>query len=304
MYDILMIGGGPAGLTAGIYACRGGLKAAVIEKMFAGGQVATTYELDNIPGFSETISGVDYAMKLQDHAAKFNVETIYGDVTKLELEGDVKRVYLGEEVYEAKTIVLAMGAVPSALNVDGENKLRGKGVSYCATCDGAFFKGGITAVIGGGDVAVEDALYLARFCEKVYLIHRRDELRANKTLQKKLFAEKKIEPIWNSKISSINGQDKVSSITVESVDSQDSREVIVDGVFIAVGSMPQSQIVKGIVNTDEKGSIITDQEMKTNIDGVFAAGDIRQKPLRQIITAEADGATAAFCAEQYILNKE
>lgn len=304
MYDILMIGGGPAGLTAGIYACRGGLKAAVIEKMFAGGQVATTYELDNIPGFSETISGVDYAMKLQDHAAKFNVETIYGDVTKLELEGDVKRVYLGDEVYEAKTIVLAMGAVPSALNVDGENKLRGKGVSYCATCDGAFFKGGITAVIGGGDVAVEDALYLARFCEKVYLIHRRDELRANKTLQKKLFAEKKIEPIWNSKVSSINGQDKVSSITVESVDSQDSREVIVDGVFIAVGSMPQSQIVKGIVNTDEKGSIITDQEMKTNIDGVFAAGDIRQKPLRQIITAEADGATAAFCAEQYILNKE
>lgn len=304
MYDILMIGGGPAGLTAGIYACRGGLKAAVIEKMFAGGQVATTYELDNIPGFSETISGVDYAMKLQDHAAKFNVETIYGDVTKLELEGDIKKVYLGDEVYEAKTIVLAMGAVPSALNVDGENKLRGKGVSYCATCDGAFFKGGITAVIGGGDVAVEDALYLARFCEKVYLIHRRDELRANKTLQKKLFAEKKIEPIWNSKVSGINGQDKVSSITVESVDSQDSREVIVDGVFIAVGSMPQSQIVKGIVNTDEKGSIITDQEMKTNIDGVFAAGDIRQKPLRQIITAEADGATAAFCAEQYILNKE
>lgn len=304
MYDILMIGGGPAGLTAGIYACRGGLKAAVIEKMFAGGQVTTTYELDNIPGFSETISGVDYAMKLQDHAAKFNVETIYGDVTKLELEGDIKKVYLGEEVYEAKTVVLAMGAVPSSLNIPGETELRGKGVSYCATCDGAFFKSGITAVIGGGDVAVEDALYLARFCEKVYLIHRRDELRANKTLQKKLFAEKKIEPIWNSKVSSINGQDKVSSITVGSVDGEDSREVIVDGVFIAVGSMPQSQIVKGIVNTDEKGSIITDQEMRTNINGVFAAGDIRQKPLRQIITAEADGAIAAFCAEQYILNKE
>ncbi len=304
MYDILMIGGGPAGLTAGIYACRGGLKAAVLEKMFAGGQVATTYELDNIPGFSETISGVDYALKLQDHAAKFNVETIMDDVTKMELEGDIKKIYCGNKVYEAKTVVLAMGAVPSPLNVPGENQLRGKGVSYCATCDGAFFRDGVVAVVGGGDVAVEDALYLARFCKKVYIIHRRDELRANKTLQNKLFAEKKIEPIWNSKITKINGQDKLASVTIENVDGTGSREVELNGLFIAVGNIPQSEAVKGLIDMDEKGSIITDQEMKTNIAGVFAAGDIRKKPLRQIITAEADGATAAFCAEQYILNKE
>ena len=304
MYDVLMIGGGPAGLTAGIYACRGGLKAAVLEKMFAGGQVATTYELDNIPGFSETISGVDYALKLQDHAAKFNVETIMDDVTKMELEGDIKKIYCGDKVYEAKTVVLAMGAVPSPLNVPGENKLRGKGVSYCATCDGAFFKDGIVAVVGGGDVAVEDALYLARFCKKVYIIHRRDELRANKTLQNKLLAEKKIEPIWSSKITKINGEDKLASVTVENVNGTDSRDVELNGLFIAVGNIPQSEAVKGVVDMDEKGSIITDQEMRTNIAGVFAAGDIRKKALRQIITAEADGATAAFCAEQYILNKE
>lgn len=304
MYDVLMIGGGPAGLTAGIYACRGGLKAAVIEKMYAGGQVTQTYELDNIPGFGETISGVDYAMKLQDHAAKFNVETIYGEVTKMEIEGDVKRIFCGDEVYEAKTVVLAMGAVPRLLNAPGENELRGKGVSYCATCDGAFFKDKVTAVVGGGDVAVEDALYLARFCKKVYIIHRRDELRANKTLQNKLFAENKIEPIWSSVVTKINGQDKVTSVTVESVDDKNTKDVEIDGIFIAVGNTPQSQDVKGIVEMDEKGSIITNEEMKTNVPGVFAAGDIRKKPLRQIITAEADGATAAFCAEQYILHKE
>lgn len=303
MYDILIIGGGPAGLTAGIYACRGGLKAAVIEKMYAGGQVTNTYELDNIPGFSETISGVDYAMKLQDHAAKFNVETIYADVTKMELEGDVKKIYCGDTVYEAKTVVLAMGAVPSPLGVTGENELRGKGVSYCATCDGAFFKDKVTAVIGGGDVAVEDALYLARFCTKVYIIHRRDELRANKTLQNKLLSEKKIEPIWSSKVTKIIGDDKVKAIAVETIDGKDARDVEVDGVFIAVGNIPQSQAVKDIIEMDQRGAIITDQEMKTNIPGVFAAGDIRQKPLRQIITAEADGAVAAFCAEQYILHK-
>lgn len=304
MYDVLMIGGGPAGLTAGIYACRGGLKAAVIEKMYAGGQVTQTYELDNIPGFSETISGVDYAMKLQDHAAKFNVETIYGEVTKMEIEGDVKRIFCGDEVYESKTVVLAMGAVPRLLNAPGENELRGKGVSYCATCDGAFFKDKVTAVVGGGDVAVEDALYLARFCKKVYIIHRRDELRANKTLQNKLFAENKIEPIWSSVVTKINGKDKVTSVTVENVDGKDTKDVEIDGIFIAVGNTPQSQDVKGIIDMDEKGSIITNEEMKTNVPGVFAAGDIRKKPLRQIITAEADGATAAFCAEQYILHKE
>lgn len=300
MYDIVIIGGGPAGLTAGLYAGRGGMKALIIEKMFTGGQAATTYEIDNYPGFDQTISGPDLVMKMEAHAKKFGTELVYEDVVEVDLDSTVKLIKTTSNVYHAKAVILSMGANPKELGLEKEKKLRGAGVSYCATCDGAFFRDKVTAVVGGGDTAVEDALFLSRFCPKVYLIHRRGELRAAKVLQDAIMANDKIEFLWNSTVENIIGEEAVEGVTVKDIKTGQSQDIKIEGLFVAVGNVPNSEIVKGKVETNAAGYIVTDEGMLTNKFGVFAVGDVREKTLRQVITAAADGAIAAYAAERYI----
>ncbi len=300
MYDMIIIGGGAAGLTAGLYGGRGGLKTLIIEKMFAGGQAATTYEVDNYPGFHESISGPDLAMKMEAHAKKFGAEIIQEDVIDIDVDSKIKKVTTAKGTYEAKVLILTMGANPRELGLPKEKKFRGAGVSYCATCDGAFYRDRAAAVIGGGDTAIEDAIFLSRFCTKVYLIHRRDQLRAAKVLQDVAFANDKIEFIWDSVVEEIQGENNVEGIRIKNVKTNDEKELKLDGVFVAVGVVPSSDLVIDKVATSSSSYIITDDSMQTNKAGVYAAGDIREKILRQVITAAADGATAAFAADRYI----
>ncbi|MGE4282376.1 MAG: thioredoxin-disulfide reductase [Clostridia bacterium] len=300
MYDIIIIGGGAAGLTAGLYAGRGGLKALLIEKMFVGGQAATTYEVDNYPGFNEGISGPDLAMKMEAHAKKFGIEIVYEDVIDIDVESIKKLVKTNKNVYQAKALVLAMGANPKELGIEKERRLRGAGVSYCATCDGAFYRDKTVAVVGGGDTAVEDALFLARFCPKVYLIHRRDSLRAAKVLQDAAAENDKIEFVWDSTIEKILGEEQVEGIVVKNLKTNKIENLNIEGLFVAIGVVPNSELIKEKVETNGAGYIITDETMQTNKFGVFAAGDIREKLLRQIVTAAADGAIATYAVERYI----
>jgi len=302
MYDVIIIGSGPAGMAAGIYAGRAGLKTLIIEKMFAGGQAATTYEVENYPGF-ESITGPELAMKMEAHAKKYGADTIYGDVTKVELNGDIKKAWTGETEYTARAIILAMGAKPRELEVVGERRLRGSGVSYCATCDGAFFRGKEVAVIGGGNVAVEDALYLSQFCLDVFLIHRRSEMRADKTLQIALLKNKKIKPIWNTLVEEINGENCVEELLLSNTVSSEKANLAVSGIFVAIGTIPDSGLVSKQLKLTETGHIQTDEDMQTGIEGVFAVGDIRKKTLWQIVTAVADGAIAANMVAKYIATK-
>jgi thioredoxin reductase (NADPH) len=300
MYDIIIIGGGAAGLTAALYAGRGGLKALIIEKMFVGGQAATTYEVDNYPGFNERISGPDLVMKMEAHAKKFGAEIKYEDVVDVDVDSIVKTVKTNKSVYEAKVLILAMGANPKELGLDKEKKFRGAGVSYCATCDGAFYRDKEVAVVGGGDTALEDALFLARFCPKVYRIHRRDAFRAVKVLQDAVLENDKIEPVWDSTVEEILGEDQVEGIKVKNLKTNETKDLKVEGLFVAIGVVPNSGLIVKKVETNNVGYIITDENMQTNKFGVFAAGDIREKILRQIVTAAADGAIATYAAERYI----
>ena len=292
MYDILIIGAGPAGLSAAIYAVRAGLSVAVFEKMFAGGQVVSTYEIENYPGMVDALTGPDLAYKLEAHARKFNVPIIYEEIVELSLEGDKKIVRTAKGEYSAAGIILAMGANPKPLGLPREKQLIGSGVGYCATCDGAFFANKDVAVVGSGNTAVEDALFLARFCNKVYLIHRRDILRADNILVKRIAAEPKIQVIQDSIVTEIHGE-KVESLTIENVKTGFVENLDVRALFVAVGTAPKTDIVKGLVNMTPSGHIITDENMRTNVAGVYAAGDIRDKLLRQVITAVSDGAIAA-----------
>ncbi len=302
MVDVIIIGSGPAGMAAGIYAGRAGLRTLIIEKMFAGGQAATTYEVGNYPGF-ESISGPDLVMKMEAHAKKYGAETVYADVTRVELKGDVKKVWAGEIEYQSRTIILAMGAMPRELGIDGERRLRGAGVSYCATCDGAFFRGKEVAVVGGGNVAVEDALYLSQFCTEVFLIHRRKEMRADKTLQVALANNKKITPIWDTIVEEINGASSVEELLLSNKITNEKSNLAVQGIFVAIGTIPNSGLVAKQLKLTESGHIQTNEAMQTGIDGVFAAGDIRTKTLWQIVTAVSDGAIAGNMAAQYIATK-
>lgn len=301
MYDIIIIGGGPAGLNAALYAGRGGMKTLLIEKLYSGGQAATTYEVDNYIGFSTPISGPELVSNMEAHAKRFGVEIVNEAVSSLSLQGDVKTVSCDKNIYQGKTVILAMGANPRELGLDREHDLRGNGVSYCATCDGAFFRNRPVAVVGGGDTAVEDALFLSRFCTKIYLIHRRDKLRAAKILSDKLNAEEKIQPVWDSVPVSILGDDTVKGIRVQHVKTGETSDLDVNAIFVAVGTVANNDIVKGILPLDEAGYIVTDENMATSVAGVFAAGDIRKKSLRQIITAAADGAIAANSAINYLM---
>lgn len=302
MYDVLIIGSGPAGLGAAIYGARAGLNLAVIDRSpVSGGQVLTTYEVDNYLGLP-MLSGSDLSDKFREHADHLGVPFKTANVDSIEDLGDKKIVHTDEGDFETKTIVLATGASHAMLGVEGEMQLAGMGVSYCATCDGAFFKKRTVAVVGGGDVAVEDAIFLAGICKKVYLIHRRDALRAADSLQKKLMAMENVEILWNTEVKKIQGEDMVESIELYQNQTREASNLEVNGIFIAVGIIPNTEFCKDFVKIDDKGYILAGEDCATSVSGVFAAGDIRKKPLRQIITAVADGANAIASVQEYFIN--
>lgn len=299
IYDVVIAGSGPAGLAAAIYAQRAELKTIVIEKEIAsGGQVLNTYEVDNYPGLPG-INGYDLGMKFREHADKLGAEFVTDDVVRVEQADGLFTVVCGEGSYTAKTVIIATGASHRKLGAAGEEELTGMGVSYCATCDGAFFRNRVTAVVGGGDVAIEDAIFLSRMCKKVYLIHRRDELRGAKTLQTQLFSLENVEVIWDSVVEKINGEEQVESVTVKNVKTEKTEELAVDGAFIAVGINPQSGAFDGLVEMDH-GYIKAGENCETSVPGIFAAGDVRTKQLRQVSTAVADGANAITSVERYL----
>ena len=300
-YDIIILGSGPAGLRAAIYAQRARLSTLLIEeKPLSGGQILDTYEVDNYPGLPG-ITGFEMGQKFRAHADRLGAEVVNAQVLSVRLDGEKKIVTTQKGVYEAKTLIIATGAKHRRLGIPGEDKLVGMGVSYCATCDGAFFKGKTVAVVGGGDVALEDALFLARGSEKVYLVHRRDQFRGAKILQEKVKEASNIEPVLDSVVTEIKGEGQVSSILLNSKNGE-SRELEVQGVFIAVGIEPNSSAVKDLVAQDAGGYIVAGEDTKTSVEGVFAAGDVRTKQLRQVLTAAADGANAVTSAEKYILS--
>lgn len=303
MHDLIIIGSGPAGLGAAIYGKRAGLDTVVVEKQpMSGGQVLNTYEVDNYLGLPG-INGFDMGMQFREHADKLGAEFQEADVIAIEDRGDKKLVKTSKGDLEAKAVIVASGAAHRKLGVPGEERLAGRGISYCATCDGAFFRKKTTAVIGGGDVAVEDAIFLARFCEKVYLVHRRDELRAARILQEQLFSLPNVEVIWDSVVEEIEGDEMVSGIVLKNTKTGENGKKALDGVFIAVGITPNTHVFSHPLEMDEGGYIKAGEDCRTNVPGIFAAGDVRTKKLRQIVTAVADGANAVTSVQEYFTEK-
>ncbi|HBT50297.1 MAG: Thioredoxin reductase [Caldanaerobacter subterraneus] len=300
LYDCLIIGGGPAGLSAAIYASRGKLNTVVFERSKIGGQAAITDDIENYPGSVEEATGPKIVKRMREQAESFGTCFVMEEVKKVELSEKIKKVITTKGCYEGKTVIIATGAEHMKLNVPGEEEFIGKGVSYCATCDADFFTDLDVVVVGGGDSAVQEALYLTKFAKNVTIIHRRDKLRANKCLQDKAFKNPKIKFLWDSIVERIEGDGIVEKIIVRNVKTGELKEVKTDGVFIFIGMKPSTEIFKGLIEMDERGYILTDENMRTNIEGVFAAGDCRAKLLRQIVTAAADGAIAAVAAERYI----
>jgi thioredoxin reductase (NADPH) len=301
VYDVAIIGGGPAGLAAGLYASRSRMSAIIIEKAKWGGQAGTTEELENYPGSIEMPTGPKLIERMKSQAEAFGTELVKDDVTGFDLSDRVKVVRLGSgKDISAKTIIIATGAQPMLLGVPGELELRGKGVSYCATCDADFFTELEVVVVGGGDAAVEEAIYLTKFAEKVTIIHRREEFRAAKSIVEKAMSSDKIDIIWNTVVEEIYGDGIVEGIKLKNVKTGEATDFRTDGVFMFVGTKPISEFAKGVVEMDQKGYIKADEEMRTSAEGIFAAGDVRIKSLRQVITAAADGAIAAVNAEKYI----
>lgn len=301
MYDLIIVGAGPAGLAAAIYAARAELKFIVLEKeMMSGGQIINTYEVDNYPGLYH-MGGFDLAMKFREHADALGASFITGEVEKIEETSEGKKIICKDGTeYETKTVLLSGGAKHRKLEVPGEDKLAGSGVSYCATCDGAFFRGKEVAVVGGGDVAVEDALFLARLCKKVYVIHRRDTFRAAKTLVTRLIETENVEIIYDSVVKEIQGNFKVEALQLQNKKTSEERSISLDGVFIAVGMLPETSGYEGLVELDATGYIVADETGVTSKPGIFAAGDIRTKALRQVVTAASDGANAVQSIERYL----
>ncbi|MHB1167427.1 MAG: thioredoxin-disulfide reductase [Carboxydocellales bacterium] len=300
-YDIIIIGAGPAGLTAGLYGARAKLRTLVIEKSMVGGRAATTDIIENYPGFPEGINGFELGMKMKEQAERFGLEIITDDVKAVELQGEIKTVVTtnnGE--YRSKTIIIATGAKANELKVPGERELTGRGVSYCGTCDGAFFQNQQVVVVGGGDTAIEDALFLTRFASKVTVIHRRESLRATKILQERAFAEPKISFIWNSAVEKIIGEVKVSAIEIRNLLTGTRETLATDGVFVFVGATPETEFLDQELKCIDRGYLVADESTATCIPGVFAAGDVRTKALRQVVTAVADGANAIIAVEKYL----
>ena len=300
LYDVIIIGSGPAGLSAAIYAERAKLKTLVLEKApMSGGQILNTYEVDNYPGIPG-VGGFDLGSKFRAHADAVGCQFATAEVLEIKNEADHKVIVTDKETYQTKTIILASGATHRTLGVPGEEELMGMGVSYCATCDGAFFKGKTTAVVGGGDVALEDALFLARLCKKVYLIHSRDEFRGPKVLQERVKTSENIEILWDTVIEQIQGEDQVESLSLYNKKTEEKQELSVNGVFIAVGILPNTEMYRGVVDLDEAGYVIAGEDGVTSCAGIFAAGDLRTKQLRQVITAAADGANVVTSIEKYL----
>lgn len=299
MYDIIIVGAGPAGLSAAVYGLRAGKSVLLLEKESYGGQIINTSEIENYPGIKK-ISGYEFAENLYQQAVDLGAELLYEPVTAIETEEDMKKVFTAENVYLCKTIILATGARHRKLGIDREEELTGKGVSYCATCDGMFFKGKDVAVAGGGNTALQDALFLSNYCRKVYLIHRRDEFRGEKRLSDTLREKDNIEFVLNSQVVHLNGEKALSSVTVRDKNTEKEKELLVSGIFIAIGQEPQSQIVRELVDIDEGGYIISGEECRTNRAGIFTAGDCRTKTVRQLATAVSDGAVAALKACEYM----
>ena len=306
LYDVIIIGGGPGGYTAALYAARAGLDTLVLEKLSAGGQMALTTQIDNYPGIEETIDGFTLGEKMQQGAERFGAKTEIVEVDGVHLQGPVKTVYTNAGIFEAKTVILAMGAHPRKLGIPDEARLDGHGLHYCAACDGMFYKDKTVVVVGGGNSAAADALILSRICKKVILVHRRDELRATKVYHEPLIQAENVEFQWNQTVESIvsdNENGKIKGIRVKDVQMGEEKEVACDAVFVSIGRTPATQMIETQVSLDANGYIIADESTQTNLPGVFAVGDIRTKALRQIVTAAADGANAAYYTEQYLAGK-
>src|SRR5699024_10262134 len=299
MYDVIIAGAGPAGMTAAVYASRANLDTLMIERGVPGGQMANTEDVENYPGF-DRILGPDLSNKMFEHAKKIGAEYAYGDFSEVVAHGVYKIVKAGDKEYKTRTLIIARGGNYKELSISGEEEMTGKGVTYCEVCDGAFFKDRELVVVGGGDSAVEEGMYLTRFASKVTIIHRRDELRAQKILQERALDNEKIDFIWDTVVESINGEDKVTSLTLKNRQTGETTEFPIEGVFVYIGMVPLSEPFKSLGITNEEGYIPTNQDMETNVPGVFAAGDIREKTLRQIVTATGDGSIAAESAQAYI----
>jgi len=302
--ELVIVGGGPAGLSAGIYASRAAIDTVLLERGIPGGLVVSTETIENYPGFADGIGGPELMLQMEQQARRFGLNIISSHVEDLKPAEDGMMIKTDSGDILAGAVIIATGVQNQLLNVKGEADYTGRGVSYCATCDGAFFRGKKVAVVGGGDAAVEEAIFLTRFADKVMIIHRRGELRATKIVQKRAFENPKIEFVWYSVVDAINGEGSVGSVTVKDVRSGEKRELPADGVFIYVGHKPVSDLVREYVDTDEKGFIITDDDMRASHPGIFAAGDVRKKLLRQVVTAVADGAIAAVAAEKHLTERK
>ena len=300
IYDMIIIGGGPAGYTAALYASRAGFDTVLLEKLAAGGQMTLTGDIDNYPGFDEGIDGFTLGMKMQQSAERFGSKTEYCEVLDVDFSKSFKKVITSNGDLYGKTVVIASGANPRELGIEGEEKLIGKGIHYCAHCDGRFYKDKTVVVVGGGNSAAEDALYLSKLAKKIYLIHRRDKLRATKTYQEALFKSKNIEFLWNSEVIQFISDNRINGVKIKNVTDKIITEFSCDGIFISIGRKPATSFLKNSVNIDKNGYIIADESTKTNIEGVYAAGDVRTKVLRQVVTAVSDGAVAVHYAEEYI----
>lgn len=299
-FDTVILGGGPAGLAAGIYASRGAVSTAVLDISMFGGQPSNYLELENYPGFG-TVGGYDLMEKFEEHADKFGIQKFpMQEFSKIDLLSSPKHIVTNEAEFFAKTVIIATGAQPMKLGVPGEKEFLGRGVSYCAVCDGAFYKDKVVTVIGGGNAAVEEAMYLTKFASKVYLVHRRDELRADKIVQERAFKNDKLEFIWNSVVLEVKGGDLVDSVVLKNVKTDEISTLSTNGVFPYIGMTPNVELFNGQLEQDSKGFIVTDETMKTSVDGVYAVGDVRTTPLRQVITAASDGAVGAVYAVKYL----
>lgn len=300
VYDVLVLGGGPGGYTAAMYAARAGFRTLVLERLAAGGQMALTHQIDNYPGFDEGIDGFTLGMKMQQGAGRFGAQTVYADVTAVELEGEMKALHTSEGTYYGKTVVLATGANPRKLGLPMEEELTGRGVHYCAACDGMFYRGKTVMLVGGGNSAVADALLLARVAKKVILVHRRDTLRASKIYHESLMQLENVEFHWNSEVVSLLYNQRVDGAVVKNRLTGEQMQISCDAVFISIGRQPATELFHSVVALDEGGYIAADESTKTNISGVYAVGDVRTKTVRQIVTATADGAVAAHEIEEYL----
>lgn len=303
MYDVIIIGGGPGGFTAALYCARAGFDTLVLEKISAGGQMCLTSQIDNYPGFENGVDGFELGQKMKQGAERFGVKVSREEVASVDLKNDVKKVTTAKNIYEGKCVVIATGADHKHLGIEDEEKLIGRGVGYCATCDGMFYRGKTVAIVGGGNSAAADALFLSNICEKVILIHRRDSLRATKVYHNPLQNAKNVEFCWNSTVEKFLFDEKLNGVVVKDVKTGEESTINCDGLFISIGRQPATKLFEGQVDIDSYGYIVADETTKTNIDGVFAVGDVRTKTVRQIVTATADGATAAYYIEEYLMDK-